>query len=93
MLGVDKMQINKKVKLELVGLDGNAFCLMSAFQRQARKEGWTQEEISFVLNECKAGDYDHLLQTLLKYTDSPAEDEDAFMEYAKKIFEYNMENE
>ena len=37
--------VNKKVKLELVGLDGNAFFLMGAFQRQARREKWTQEEI------------------------------------------------
>ena len=28
---------NKKVKLKLVGLDGNAYALMGAFQRQARK--------------------------------------------------------
>lgn len=55
----------KKVRLTLVGLDGNAFALMGAFQNQARREGWTKEEISAVLNECKSGDYDHLLCTLM----------------------------
>ncbi len=33
--------------------------------RDARREGWTKEEIGKVLKECRAGDYDHLLQTLI----------------------------
>lgn len=55
---------NKKIKLELVGLDGNAFCLMGAFRRQAQREKWTQEEIDAVIEEAVKGDYDHLLTTL-----------------------------
>lgn len=54
----------KKVNLNLIGLDGNAFALMGAFRAQARKEKWTDKEISDVLNECRAGDYNHLLCTL-----------------------------
>lgn len=54
----------KKVKLKLVGLDGNAFALMGAFQEQAQKEKWTQQEIDEVLNKCMSGDYDNLLRTL-----------------------------
>jgi len=65
--------MNKKVNLELVGLDGNAFFLMGAFQRQARKEGWTKEEIDIVLNKCKSGDYDNLLRVLTSYCE-PLED-------------------
>lgn len=49
-----------KVNLQMVGLDGNAFAIMAAFQRQAHKEGWTQDEINEVLNETKSGDYSHL---------------------------------
>ncbi len=60
--------MNKQIDLELVGLDGNAFALMGTFQKQARKEGWTAEEIKEVLDECKEGDYNHLLQTLIKHT-------------------------
>lgn len=60
-------QINRRVKLKLVGLDGNAFSLMGAFQQKARREGWNQEEINKVLDECTKGDYNHLLQTLLIY--------------------------
>ncbi len=59
---------NKKINLELEGLDGNAFSLMGAFQKQARREDWTPEEIKEVLDEAKSGDYDHLLQTLIEHT-------------------------
>jgi len=74
------MEINKKVTMELVGLDGNAFSLMGAFQCQARKENWNPEEIDFVLKEFMRGDYYHLLATLCQYTTSP-EDEDDYEEW------------
>lgn len=61
-------QQTKKVRLNLVGLDGNAFALMGAFQRAAKKQGWSREEIAAVINEMKAGDYDHLLSTLMNHT-------------------------
>ena len=61
--------MDKKVSLELVGLDGNAFSLMGAFSRQAKKESWTDDEINEVLTECKKGDYDHLLRTLSDHTE------------------------
>jgi hypothetical protein len=65
----------KTVELDLVGLDGNAFSLMGAFSRAARQQGWSKEEIDIVLNECKNGDYDHLLCTLSDHTVAPDEDE------------------
>jgi hypothetical protein len=58
----------KTVQLTLVGLDGNAFSLMEAFQRQAKKEGWTQEEIKTVLDKCMSGDYNNLLRVLDSHT-------------------------
>ena len=68
---------DKRVKLGLVGLDGNAFSLMGAWKQQARREKWTPEEIKAVLDECQAGDYDHLLCTLMAVTESPrSEDEE-----------------
>lgn len=57
----------KTVNLDLVGQDGNAFNLMGVFRRQAKREGWTKEEIDAVLDEAKSGDYDHLLATLMKH--------------------------
>ena len=59
--------MNKRVQLELVGLDGNAFSVMGAFQRQARKEKWTQAEIDVVLKEAMSDDYNHLLATIAKH--------------------------
>lgn len=62
--------MNKKIKLNLSELDGNAFVLMAAFQRQARREQWTPEEIKSVLDECRSGDYDNLLCTLMDVCES-----------------------
>ena len=56
------------IELELTGLDGNAFFLMVAFSRAARRQGRTQEEINAVLNDCRSGDYDHLLGVLMAHT-------------------------
>ena len=66
----------KKVKLELVGLDGNAFAVMGAFQRAARRQGWTPEEIKSVIDECMSGDYDNLLATIMDNVESPEESEE-----------------
>jgi len=62
-----KKVVNKSVNLELIGVNGNAFMIMGVFQRQAKKEGWTQDEIDLVLKEAKSGDYDHLLATIINY--------------------------
>ena len=59
--------VAKKVKLKLVGLDGNAFALMGAFSRQAKKEGWDKEDIDAVIAECKKSDYSHLVSTLMAH--------------------------
>lgn len=58
------MTNTKKVKLNLVGINGDAFAIMGAFQRQAKKENWSQEEIDEVLNEARSGDYNNLLGTI-----------------------------
>ena len=58
----------KKINLDLAGLDGNAFSLMGEFSHQAKKEGWSKEEIDAVLKECQNGDYDNLLRVLIAHT-------------------------
>jgi hypothetical protein len=67
--------MEKKVTLTLVGLNGNAFALMGAFSNQAKREGWTKEEIDSVLNEATSGDYNHLLATLMAHCEDASEDE------------------
>lgn len=61
--------VNKTVKLDLVGLNGNAFNLLSKFRRQAQKEKWLKDEIDAVLAEAMKSDYNHLLATLMDYCD------------------------
>jgi len=78
----------KTINLELVGLDGNAFMLMAAFRSQAKKEGWTPEEINLVLTECKSSDYNHLLNTLVNHCNDEPEDDD-YNEYDSP--EYNWD--
>ena len=56
--------VDKTVKLDLVGLDGNAFFLIGRFRQEARRQGWKPEEIKKVTDEATKGDYPHLLATL-----------------------------
>ncbi len=56
-----------KPELELVGLDGNAFAILGRAKRVAQRTGWTKEEVDKMLEEAMSGDYDHLLQTMVKY--------------------------
>jgi len=65
-----KQIIMKKVKMELVGLDGNAFSLMGTFQQNARRQGWNKEEIDEVIKKCMSGDYNNLLRVLMEHTES-----------------------
>lgn len=59
-----------RVSMNLVGLDGNAFALMGAFQKNAHRQGWEREEIEKVLDECTSGDYNHLLSVLMAHTEA-----------------------
>lgn len=76
-------EITKKVKLELVGLDGDAFSLMGAFKQAARRQGWTPEEIKVVLDKCMSGNYDNLLCILSSYTESPESEDDEEENYER----------
>jgi uncharacterized membrane-anchored protein len=59
-----KRVIEKSINLNLVGLNANAFALMGAWRRQAKREDWTEEEIEAVMTEATSSDYNHLLSTL-----------------------------
>lgn len=66
----------KPVVLELVGIDGNAWSLMGAFSGAAKKQGWTKDEIKAVTDDCRSGNYDHLLQVLVANTTTDGLDDD-----------------
>jgi len=56
-----------KPVLKLVGEDGNAFNILGKAQREARAAGCDEETINQFMSEATSGDYDHLLQTCMKY--------------------------
>lgn len=56
------------VKLSLVGLDSNAFALLAAFKRAARKQGFTEEQYIPIIEDAQSGDYSHLLSVLMNNT-------------------------
>ena len=68
--------VDKKVKMTLVGKDGNAFSLMGAFSGEARRQGWTQDEIGKVTNQCMQGDYNELIATLMNHIEDDSHEED-----------------
>ena len=72
-------KIGKTLNLELVGVDSNAFALMGIFRRQAKKEGWSNEEIDLVLEDAMSDDYNHLLTTIMTYCE-PRDSEDGQLE-------------
>ena len=56
-----------KVKVKLVGTDGNAFSLMGKVSAAMRRAKVSEEEIDKFLGEAMSGNYDHLLMTCCKY--------------------------
>lgn len=58
-----------KPKLTLSEMDGNAFSILARARKAARRAGWTDEQVSKFTTEASSSDYDHLLQTCMKYFD------------------------
>jgi len=61
----------KKVNLKMVGLDGNAFAILGAFQSQAKRDGWSSEEINSVMDKAMKGDYSNLVSTIAQHCTNP----------------------
>lgn len=57
------------VQVQLSGTDGNAFAIMATVKNALKKAGVEQLEIDEYINESMSGDYDHLLQTAMKWVD------------------------
>lgn len=57
------------VHVQLTGTDGNAFAIMGAVQSALRRAGVPAEEIAKYQEESMSGDYDHLLQTAMRWVD------------------------
>jgi len=66
----------KKVTVQLVGEDGNAFAILGRVTAAMRKARWTQEEIDEYKKQAMSGDYDNLLAVTTEYVDEPEDDYD-----------------
>lgn len=64
----------KTVNFNLIGQDGNAFVLLGGWQRQARREGCSNEDINKVVDNATSGDYNNLLSTLSAHCKMDSED-------------------
>lgn len=56
--------VEKSVRLNLIGLDGNAIVLGGAFISSARCQGWREEEIRAVIRDATSHNYQRLLHVL-----------------------------
>lgn len=55
------------IEVELTGQDGNAFMILGLVQKALRRAGVDPEEITEFYNEATSGDYDHLIQTAMRW--------------------------
>ena len=60
---------NDRPEVNLIGRSGNAFAILGACLKAARKAGWAPEKVQAVHDEMIAGDYNHLLAIVVKYFD------------------------
>jgi hypothetical protein len=57
------------ITVELTGHDGNAFAIMGRVQQALRRAGVPAEERDRFRAEAMSGDYDHLLQTCMRWVE------------------------
>ena len=55
------------ITVTLTGQDGNAFAVLGQCREAARDAGLSEGEIAAFMAEAIAGDYDHLLQTAMRW--------------------------
>lgn len=58
------------VLVPLVGESGNAFAILGRVQKELRRGGIEPEEIQEFVREATAGDYDHLLHTVMAWVNT-----------------------
>lgn len=55
------------ITVTLTGQDGNAFAVLGRCREAAREAGLSEDEIGTFMAEAMAGDYDGLLQTVMRW--------------------------
>lgn len=61
--------MQSKVKMKLVGEDGNAYAILGRFKLAAKRQGWTDDQIKTVLDKAMSGDYNNLLSTIASHVE------------------------
>lgn len=56
-----------EIDVQLSGTDGNAFAIIGAVRKALRSAGVTPSEVAEFTNEATSGDYDHVLQTCMRW--------------------------
>ncbi len=54
-------------QVKLTGIDGNVFVILGACKKAAKKAGKDDAWWKKFHDEATTGDYDHVLQTIMKY--------------------------
>ncbi len=62
-------QICEGVEVQLSGEDGNAFVIIGKVSKAMKMADISKEVISEFRDDAMSGDYDHVLQTCMKYVD------------------------
>ena len=55
------------IEVTLVGEDGNAFAILGRVMQALRRNKVSKEEIDAFKTEATSGDYDNLLQTVMRW--------------------------
>ena len=56
-----------RITVALAGRDDNAFAILGRCRQAAAEAGLSDDEIAAFMAEAMAGDYDHLLQTAMRW--------------------------
>jgi len=63
------MEPRYNVKVKLVGTNGNAFAIIGRVRSALKKTGATEQDLKEFTTDATSGDYDHVLQTCMKWVD------------------------
>ena len=59
-----------RVRVRLVGEDGNAFAILGRTRRALQNAGASPDDVAEFLREATAGNYDQLLATVMRWVEA-----------------------
>lgn len=59
----------EKPTVGLSNSNGNAFSIIGKCQRALKRAGYTNKQVEEFTKEASSGDYDHVIQTAMKWCD------------------------